>query len=193
MAGLAAGWRPGKLLLVLSPVLGLLAFLVLLFPPVRVVRETSRHPHRVGRSRLEGILYACRNYAAEHDGRLPADLYALWPEYVDTLEAFVSPMAEERGLPQPHYALGQGVRLDRPGLWVVAYDRMLASHEGQGRYVALIECAAGDTAAGAAVTGCRVEWWPARREGELQARLAAQAGGVVAAQVSGQSKEEGGP
>lgn len=167
--------RAKKLLVALAVLSGLVILVGFVVPAVRVVR-VSRPPPEVlkDRAHLWEIAIACQVYAIENESPGPLDFMELYPDHVDDRETFVSPLAERYGVAQPHYALERGLRFDLPGSWILAYDRLLANHGGQGRHVAVFEGPLTYAADGAILLGCEIEWWSVEREAEFQARLAAQ-------------------
>lgn len=118
---------------------------------------------------LRETVRACHLYSCNNNAKLPDHLELLHPQYLEHAKVFSCPSAPsewqgfEAGKPTPassSYILVPGLHAAMPGGFIVAYDKSLDNHDGQGRNVAFVDAS--------------VEWWPAEREEEFQRRLAEQ-------------------
>jgi prepilin-type processing-associated H-X9-DG protein len=141
------------------PVVGVLAALLLAahglslrFPREAELRQTCKN-------NLRQIALACHAYAQDHDGAFPSSLESLSPEYISAPGALRCPRAKDRSAPS--YALVPGLRVERPGGTILAYEVSAANHSGDGRNVAFVDG--------------HVEWWRVADDAGFRRRLAEQA------------------
>jgi prepilin-type processing-associated H-X9-DG protein len=118
------------------------------------------------KSNLRQIGLACHMYADDWDGAFPARLEDLSPNYVDNPRIFVcrgalrgrrQGAAVPAAAPAGDYDYFPGRDASLPGEFVLAIDRDLTNHGGQGFNVLFVDA--------------HVEWWPAERLEELRGRL----------------------
>jgi hypothetical protein len=121
--------------------------------PVREVNHVSPC-----RANLRQLALACHLYADDNNERFPVVLEQLFPAYLQDRKVLVCNCAHNKELPS--YAMVRGLRLEESGETIFIYEASLENHRGAGRHVAFADA--------------HVEWWPAAREAEFQARLASQ-------------------
>ena len=182
--------RPGARALRLAP-LAVVAVLVggyFLFTltslAVKKVREIPRRA--TCEKTLSSIGVACHMYADENGGEFPPDFQTLVPSYVDNPKVFKCPSGKaswQDFLPggtvteeSSSYVYVPGLRADMPGDFILAYDKALDNHKGDGRNVVF--------------ANAKAEWWPAEREAEFWRTLVEQLAAVARWRAAGARKEE---
>mgnify|MGYP000887007776 CR=1 FL=1 len=170
---------PGRFILWALLGIGALSFLALaLLPKGKVVRTRSPRAHC--QSNLRQIGLAANGYAEDFGGAFPPSLGELYPIYVCNARVFVCPKVDPgrwKGVSdgdvaaRSDYAFVPGLAATMPGGFILAHDKSLENHDGEGRNVVFVDA--------------HVEWWPAKREAEFERRLALQNEAVARWRASG--------
>ncbi len=118
------------------------------------------------KNHLRQIGIACHLYADDCDGVFPAGLEMLVPTYVDNPKIFACQSARRRrgaippapGMPVIDYEYFAGRDAALPGEFLLAVDKDLENHGGDGFNVLFVDA--------------HHEWWPAARVAELRRLVA---------------------
>jgi len=132
------------------------------------------------RANLRSIGCALNAYTEDHDGEFPPGLAESHPDYVNSALMFKCPAIDsagwrERAGSRPaaasSYGYVPGLTSRMPGNFILACDKSLENHDGEGRNAVFVDG--------------HVEWWPAKREAEFERRLALQNEAVARWRASG--------
>jgi prepilin-type N-terminal cleavage/methylation domain-containing protein len=109
------------------------AMITILMPVVEMTRQRAERINCANNLRI--ISLGLHMYAAEHNGKFPPDLAALYPTYIKDAKAFDCPSSKTVGTPEkPDYVYIANLKGSSPGSEMIACDAD-GNHRGKGKNI----------------------------------------------------------